>query len=77
MRFHNAKMYEINQIIKELWIKTYKGGDIDTIEIRSDDCTHSDMSAAAASSGASITSRRVYNYRVCALCVCVCVCQIR
>ena len=26
MRFHKVKMEEINKIIKELWIKTYKGG---------------------------------------------------
>ncbi|KAJ3306151.1 DNA repair protein rad50 [Kappamyces sp. JEL0829] len=29
-------MIEINKIIRELWTKTYKGIDIDTIEIRSD-----------------------------------------
>ena len=26
MRFHTIKMDEINKIIKELWMKTYKGG---------------------------------------------------
>ena len=26
MRFHSIKMEEINKIIKELWMKTYKGG---------------------------------------------------
>ena len=26
MRFHKLKMEEINKIIKELWIKTYRGG---------------------------------------------------
>lgn len=56
MKFHSRKMEEINQIIKELWIKTYKGGDIDTVKIMSDDTTHTDA--------ASITSRRVFNYRV-------------
>jgi DNA repair protein RAD50 len=29
-------MEEINKIIKELWQSTYKGNDIDTIEIRAD-----------------------------------------
>ena len=48
------KMQEINKIIKELWIKTYRGGDIDTIEIRSEDTEE----------GASIGARRIYNYRV-------------
>ena len=26
MRYHNLKMQEINKIIKELWIKVYRGG---------------------------------------------------
>lgn len=36
MRFHSMKMEEINKIIKELWQQTYRGQDIDFIEIRSD-----------------------------------------
>ncbi len=55
-RFHGHKMKEINQIIRELWIKTYMGGDIDRIEVRSDDGAQSD--------GTTIATRRVYNYRV-------------
>ncbi|KAL9988028.1 hypothetical protein ACROYT_G002425 [Oculina patagonica] len=54
MRFHAMKMAEINKIIKEYWINTYKGNDIDTIEIRSDE---DDGSGA-------IKARRTYNYRV-------------
>ena len=56
MRYHSLKMNEINKIIKELWIKTYKGGDIDTIEIRSEDSNEE--------GGASLAARRTYNYRV-------------
>eukprot|EP00731_Ephydatia_muelleri_P020296 Em0013g23a len=56
MRFHKVKMEEINKIIKELWIKTYKGGDIDTIEIRSEDEEQDAVTA--------IKPRRTYNYRV-------------
>ena len=56
MRYHNIKMEEINKIIKELWNKTYKGGDIDTIEIRSE--------GSKEDGGASLASRRTYNYRV-------------
>ena len=26
MRFHKLKMEEINKIVKELWMKTYRGG---------------------------------------------------
>jgi len=35
-QYHSTKIAEINSIIKELWQLTYRGGDIDTIEIRSD-----------------------------------------
>ncbi|KAJ1992993.1 DNA repair protein rad50 [Coemansia spiralis] len=36
MRYHSLKMQDINKIIRELWINTYQGNDIDTIEIRSE-----------------------------------------
>lgn len=36
MRYHAMKMEEINKIIRELWQATYKGNDIDTIEMKSD-----------------------------------------
>jgi len=49
MKYHSMKMQEINQIIKELWQSTYKGNDIEAIELRAD-----------LSEGA----RRTYNYRV-------------
>ena len=58
-RFHSQKMKEINLIIKDLWIKTYKGGDIDRIEIRSDD------GAQSLDSGSTLIQRRMYTYRVC------------
>ena len=35
-QFHSSKMAEINKIVDELWVKTYRGQDVDTIEIRSD-----------------------------------------
>ena len=50
LKYHSLKMEEVNKIIRELWMKTYKGSDIDTIEIRSD------------SEGAS--TKKTYNYRV-------------
>ncbi|RUP44006.1 P-loop containing nucleoside triphosphate hydrolase protein [Jimgerdemannia flammicorona] len=50
-RYHSMKMEEINKIIKELWINTYQGNDIDRIEIRSDRET-------------KLTGLRSYNYRV-------------
>ena len=34
MKYHTIKMQAINQIIKELWQATYKGNDIEAIEIR-------------------------------------------
>jgi len=50
MKYHTAKMDEINKIVKELWQQTYRGQDIDTIEI------HADQGDA--------TKARSYNYRV-------------
>ncbi|KAI8869980.1 hypothetical protein GQ42DRAFT_21513 [Ramicandelaber brevisporus] len=50
MQYHSQKMEEINKIIRELWVQTYQGNDIDTIEIRSE------------SEGAK--NRSSYNYRV-------------
>ncbi|KAJ3329263.1 DNA repair protein rad50 [Blyttiomyces sp. JEL0837] len=50
MRYHTMKMDEINKIIRELWVNTYKGNDIETIEIRSDN--------------ENVKGNRSYNYRV-------------
>jgi len=36
MRYHEIKMEEINKIVKEIWQVTYKGDDIDTIQIKAD-----------------------------------------
>ncbi|GJQ15992.1 hypothetical protein GpartN1_g7817.t1 [Galdieria partita] len=52
MTFHTLKMKEINKVIKELWQATYRGKDIDYIEIVSD----SEMDQNG--------SKRSYNYRV-------------
>ncbi|PGH27317.1 hypothetical protein AJ80_01027 [Polytolypa hystricis UAMH7299] len=51
MKYHSLKMEEINRIIEELWQKTYKGTDVDTILIRSDN--------------ENAKGNRSYNYRVC------------
>ena len=50
VKFHQQKLQEINDIIKELWVKTYRGNDIETIEIRSD--------------VENTRGNRSYNYRV-------------
>jgi DNA repair protein RAD50 len=47
-------MSQINKIIRELWRATYKGNDIDYIEIKTDDY---DATAGA-------DKRQVCNYRV-------------
>ena len=44
-------MEEINRIIEELWKGTYKGTDVDTILIRSDN--------------ENLKGNKSYNYRVC------------
>uniref|UniRef100_A0A8C5Q7R2 Zinc-hook domain-containing protein n=1 Tax=Leptobrachium leishanense TaxID=445787 RepID=A0A8C5Q7R2_9ANUR len=54
MKFHSMKMEEINKIIRDLWRSTYRGQDIEYIEIRSD----ADDGVTAAD------KRRTYNYRV-------------
>ncbi|KAI5850625.1 AAA domain-containing protein [Tricharina praecox] len=51
MKYHSLKMEEINRIIEELWKSTYRGTDVDTILIRSDNETGK--------------GNRSYNYRVC------------
>lgn len=53
MNYHAQKMAEINKIIFELWRNTYRGHDIETIEIRSDE-----------DDAGIVKARRVYNYRV-------------
>ncbi|XP_066278594.1 DNA repair protein RAD50.L-like [Branchiostoma lanceolatum] len=55
MSYHHMKMEEINKIIQELWRNTYRGQDIDTIEIRSAEDT---------TTAATKNMRRTYNYRV-------------
>lgn len=51
MKYHSLKMEEINAIIGELWQRTYRGTDVDTILIRSDN--------------ENAKGNRSYNYRVC------------
>jgi DNA repair protein RAD50 len=51
VEFHREKMLEINAKIREIWQQTYRGGDIETIEIR-------------AETPSKATARRTYNYRV-------------
>ena len=50
MKYHGLKMEEINSIIEELWRKTYRGSDVDTIMIRADN--------------ESARGNRSYNYRL-------------
>ena len=51
MKYHGLKMEEINSIMGELWQKTYRGTDVDSILIRSDN--------------ENAKGNRSYNYRVC------------
>ena len=52
MQFHSTKMSEINSCIKEIWMKTYSGSDIDTLKI----CSDQEIAANG--------TRKSYNYRV-------------
>ncbi|OXV11799.1 hypothetical protein Egran_00442 [Elaphomyces granulatus] len=51
MKYHSLKMEDINSIIEELWQRTYRGTDVDSILIRSDN--------------ENAKGKRSYNYRVC------------
>ena len=51
MKYHSMKMDDINRILEELWRLTYKGTDIDTISIKSDE-------------NLQAKGNRMYNYRV-------------
>ena len=56
MQYHRDRMKIINRIVKELWRATYRGNDIDYIEIKTDETD-------GVSAGAD--KRKVYNYKVC------------
>jgi len=55
MKYHKEKMKVINKLIRELWRSTYKGNDIDYIEIKTTE--DNELSAGA-------DKRKTYNYRV-------------
>ena len=56
MKYHHDKMKEINRQLADFWKMTYKGNDIETIQIKSDQ--EKDSSSA---SGARMRS---FNYRI-------------
>jgi hypothetical protein len=49
LAFHSSKMAVVNAALRELWQKTYRGGDVDHIGVRAD---------------ADAKSARSYNYRL-------------
>uniref|UniRef100_A0AAQ5YUV4 Zinc-hook domain-containing protein n=1 Tax=Amphiprion ocellaris TaxID=80972 RepID=A0AAQ5YUV4_AMPOC len=56
MKFHSMKMDEINKIIRDLWRSTYRGQDIEYVEIRSD----VDENASAGVRGRCSAGQKVY-----------------
>jgi len=70
LKFHSAKMAEINKTIKELWKKVYRGRDIDYVAIRSDAEDEEAEKAASGGQAAETIGRagRSYNYRVVMVC---------
>ena len=52
VKFHATKMRDINRVVTELWNKTYKGSDIDALEIKSEH------------EGETESGRRKQSYRV-------------
>ena len=64
MEYHAQKMSEINRTLRELWRATYKGNDIDYIEIRTEaEHTATDEDGAGAAPCAALR-RNKFNYRV-------------
>ncbi|VDP90985.1 unnamed protein product [Echinostoma caproni] len=53
-------MADLNKIIRELWRKTYRGNDIDYIEI----CSEAEAAGSDAAASNASRARRTYNYRV-------------
>eukprot|EP00727_Mastigamoeba_balamuthi_P012001 m51a1_g7423 DNA repair protein RAD50, putative (1970) ;mRNA; f:15754-25506 len=62
MRYHAEKMAAINEIVRDLWSKTYHGADIDTVVIKSD--ANDDEEGGATAVVAASTKVRTYHYRV-------------
>lgn len=60
LKYHHTQMDKINNIIDELWKKTYMGNDIETIQIKSDPIASKTPSKA----GTTAKNNRSYNYRV-------------
>lgn len=58
MEYHQTQMAKINNILDELWKKTYTGNDVETIMIKSDPIQGKKKSDTMA------TNNRSYNYRV-------------
>ena len=61
MSYHSHKMGEINELIRDLWGRIYKGTDIDYIAIRSDTETEDAENLPSSAAG---PAKRSYNYRV-------------
>jgi len=60
LKFHQEKMDQINQIMKELWNSIYQGNDIDHIMIKTDE----EETSATITTAKTEKSRRSYSYRV-------------
>lgn len=58
LKYHRTQMDKINNIIDELWKKTYMGNDIETIQIKSDPI------AVKTKTNTTTKNNRSYNYRV-------------
>lgn len=62
MQYHSEKMSNINRSLRELWRTTYRGNDIDHIEIVTDEPTGGDASANAALRRSKLNYRVVSNF---------------
>lgn len=73
MKFHKERMSVINRMVREMWHSTYKGKDIDYVEIRAEESAVTSITSLMLLMILALkfgyifeggTSRRQYNYRV-------------
>jgi len=63
MTFHAKRMQTINNLLKKYWTEIYKGNDIDSIQIRTDNADTVPGAGQKVKIDTGKATRKVYNYR--------------
>jgi DNA repair protein RAD50 len=73
MKYHSMKMEELNKIIRELWVNTYKGNGIsllyDSAFMSDDMFTDIETIEIRSDNEGRTAANRSFNYRVSRLCI--------